>query len=329
MKTVLITGVAGFVGSNLAKKLLEKGYRVRGIDNLSQGNERNVEDILGHPSFKFKKGDVCDKKFVLDAAGGIDSIAHLAAYKIPRYGNALNTLSINIKGTEAVLEAARKNKCKVLFSSTSDIYGKNPVLPFSEESDILLGQTNVKRWSYAVSKIYDEHLCFAYNEEFGVPVVIVRYFGGYGPGQNLTWWGGPQAVFIECALEKKPMPIHGDGLQTRSFTYISDMVEGTVLALESKSGVKEVFNIGSDREIAVIDLAHLIWRLINTGTEPLIEFISYKSFSGKYEDVPRRVPDIKKAKQLLGFSPKVSLEEGLRLTIEWQKNARRYADKKT
>lgn len=319
MKTAFVTGVAGFVGSNLAKELLGRGYRVAGIDNLSQGFKRNIDDILKHPQFNFREGDVRDRDFIIEAAKQADYIIHLAAFKIPRYGNAMDTLMINTKGTENILEAARINNSKVVFSSTSDIYGKNPKIPFSENSDILLGQTNVKRWSYAVSKIFDEHLCFAYQEKFNIPVAIVRYFGGYGPHQNLTWWGGPQSVFIDCALRKKTIPLHGDGRQTRSFTYISDMVEGTIRAMENDAAAGEVFNIGNKREISIAGLAEMIWKMINPKDKIRIEFIPYKSFSGKYEDVPRRVPDTKKSRDILGVEAKVGLEKGLPLTIEWQK----------
>lgn len=319
MKKILITGCAGFVGSNLAKELLRKKYRVIGLDNLSQGPIENIRLLLKNKNFTFQKSDVRDGAKVERAARGADCIVHLAAYKIPRYGNAMATLKINTQGTEAVLEAARKYNCKVVFSSTSDIYGKNKLLPFNEESDSVLGQTYIKRWAYAVSKIFDEHLCYAYQEEYALSIVILRYFGGYGPNQNLTWWGGPQSVFIAKALRQEPLPIHGDGSQTRTFTYISDMVAGTVLAIEKDEAVGQAFNIGNTREIAICDLAGLIWKMINPRKEPLLNFVPYSSFSGKYEDVVRRVPDISKARKLLGFAPKVDIEKGLAMTIAWQK----------
>lgn len=318
MKTALITGVAGFVGSNLAGELLLRRYRVKGMDNLSQGNKGNIASILKNPDFSFYEADVRDANAVCDISKDVDCIAHLAAFKIPRYGGASNTLTINTKGTENVLEAARRNKAKVLFSSTSDVYGKNPQLPFNENSDLLLGPTRIGRWAYAVSKIYDEHLCLAYGQEYGVSAAIVRYFGGYGPGQNLTWWGGPQSVFIDCALKKEPIPVHGDGRQTRSFIYVSDMVAGTIAAMEKEESIGEVFNIGNPQQIAIIELARMIWKMIND-TEPIIEFVPYKNFARGYEDVPNRVPDITKAKEVLYFEPKVDLEDGLQRTIQWQR----------
>lgn len=318
-KKVLITGVAGFVGSNLATELINRGYEVIGVDDLSHGSLRNIEIFLKHDLFHFVQGDVCNKSIIMEKAHDVDYIVHLAAFKIPRYGNALKTLMVNSKGTENILEISREQGCKVVFSSTSDIYGKNPSLPFSEESDLVLGQTRVKRWGYAVSKIFDEHLCFAYHEEFGVPLTIVRYFGGYGPGQHLSWRGGPQPVFIDCALRKQPLPIHGTGQQKRCFTYISDMVEGTIKAMESEAANGEVFNIGNSFEVSILTLATEIWNLIYPHEKPPIEFISYESFSGKYEDVMRRIPDMEKAKKILNFEAKIDLKEGLTQTIEWQK----------
>jgi UDP-glucose 4-epimerase len=319
MSTAFITGVAGFVGSNLAKELLRRKVKVIGIDNFSQGSRRNIESLLKKPAFHFFEADVCNKRAVLRQSKNADYIFHMAAYKIPRYGNAMATLKINTKGTENVLEAAKFNKSKVIFASTSDVYGKNPKLPFREDSDLLLGPTTVKRWSYAVSKIFDEHLCLAYREEYGVPVIIVRYFGGYGPHHNLSWRGGPQAVFIDRAFKKEPLPIHGDGKQTRTFTYISDIVEGTLATMNNEEAVGETFNIGNEREISVIELAAMVWKLINPKDKPRFEFVSYESFSGRYEDVPRRIPDIDKAKRILNFAPKVSLEEGLPITAKWQR----------
>jgi UDP-glucose 4-epimerase len=317
-RTILITGVAGFIGSNLAEALLQRGYSVVGMDNLSQGQMPNIADFQSHSDFKFVEADVRDEATVLNLCDGIGTIVHLAAFKIPRYGGAIDTLLINAHGTENVLKAAVQKKCRVIFASTSDVYGKNPNLPFSEESDLYLGATNVKRWAYAGSKILDEHLAFAYAQEYGLSVVGVRFFGGYGPRQHLTWWGGPQSVFIDAALNDKEMEVHGDGKQTRSFTYIDDTVDGLLRIIETKEADGHVLNIGNTREITIYDLAVLIWELVRTD-EPKIRFISYQTF-GKYDDVRRRIPDLSKARQILGYVPKVDLEVGLRKTIEWQKS---------
>jgi UDP-glucose 4-epimerase len=316
-KKILVTGVAGFIGSNLLPVLLKKGYEVIGVDNLSQGFLRNMEPFL--KDFRFEQIDIRDKEAMAPLMQNVDIVVHLAAFKIPRYGNAYDTLLVNSQGTLNILEIIANKGIKIVFTSTSDVYGKNTHLPFSEESDLVIGPTNIKRWAYAASKIFDEHLLFAFQEKYKVPMSIIRYFGGYGPNQSPTWWGGPQSVFIDAILTGKPMEIHGDGTQTRSFTYISDHVDGTMKVMESEKAIGEIFNIGNTREISIVDLALLIWKIAGQNGEPPLKFIPYKSFSGKYEDVMRRIPDISKAKELLGFEPKVEMEEGLKITYEWQK----------
>ncbi|MFH1664796.1 MAG: SDR family NAD(P)-dependent oxidoreductase [Candidatus Omnitrophota bacterium] len=318
---VLITGVAGFIGSNLAKLMVKEGYKVTGIDNLSQGAKRNISGFEKTGSFDFIKADVRDHEGLKKRFKGcrFDYIVHLAAFKIPRYGNAMDTLMINSKGTESMLDIARDKKAKFVFASTSDVYGKNAKLPFSETSDLVIGPSSVKRWAYAVSKMFDEHLCFAYQEKYGVESVIIRFFGGYGANQNTTWWGGPQSVFIDCALNNKPMTLHGDGSKTRSFTYIDDTVRGVYLATVSPDSGGEIFNIGNDREITIRGLAEMIWKMVRGNTKPKIKIIPYDALSKGYEDVMRRIPDISKAEKMLGFRAVVQLEGGLPLTIQWQK----------
>lgn len=318
MATILITGVAGFIGANLAEALLARGYQVLGLDNLSQGRLRNLAQFEAHPAFEFHQADVRDGVAVRKLVERADCVVHLAAFKIPRYGNAMDTLKINTHGMRNVLEAAAERKCRVLVASTSDVYGRNTEVPFHEDSDLWMGPSSIKRWAYAISKMYDEHLCFAYQEEYGLPVVIIRFFGGYGPRQNTTWWGGPQAVFIGAALSDEAMEIHGDGKQTRSFTYISDHVDGLVRCIENAAAPGEIFNLGNTEEITIFDLATLVWRLAGKG-DPKYKLISYRDF-GKYEDVRRRVPDISKARRILGFEPQVHIEEGLARTIAWQRS---------
>ena len=315
---ILITGAAGFIGSNLAEGLLNRGHSVVGLDNLSQGFLLNLENFKDHPKFRFVEGDVRDDKLLKKTTKGCDVVIHLAAYKIPRYSDALDTLLINAMGTNTVLEAAAKNKVpKALIASTSDVYGKNPSVPFSEDSDLLIGRPEVKRWSYAISKMFEEQLVFGYHERYGMNAVALRFFGGYGPHQHLTWWGGPQSVFISAALDDEPITLHGDGMQTRSFTYISDHVAGIIACTEKESANNQVFNLGNTHEITIKDLGIKIWNLIRPNSEPKLNFIPYETF-GKYEDVPRRVPNIEKARSLLGFEPLVDLDAGLKITIPWQ-----------
>jgi UDP-glucose 4-epimerase len=317
-ETVLVTGAAGFLGSNLCRVLLEAGHAVRAVDNLSQSTMLNVEPLLAEARFRFAKDDVRDEAAMRELAEGASAIVHLAAFKIPRYGNALDTLLVNTHGTESMLKAAAAVGARLVFASTSDVYGKNPRLPFAETDDLYLGETSVKRWAYATSKIVDEHLCFAYQQERGVPVTILRFFGSYGPGQNRTWWGGPQSVFIDAALRGKEMDVHGDGQQTRSFTYVDDTVDGIVRALFSPRALGEIFNIGNTKPVTIQALAELVWRLAGQG-EPKIRRVSYQAF-GRYEDVRARVPEIAKAREILGFEPRFGLEDGLRRTIDWQRS---------
>lgn len=316
---VLITGVAGFIGSNLLGCLLDKGYHIIGVDNLSQGNLGNIEPFLNSPDFEFIKEDARNLEAIRSVGVNLRSIIHLAAYKIPRYTDALDTLIINTEATKSILELARINESKVLLASTSDVYGKNIEVPFSEEADSVIGSPKVKRWSYAISKMFDEQLCFAYKDRFSLPIVIMRFFGAYGPNQHLGWWGGPQSVFIDAAVRGQPLDIHGDGRQTRSFTYVSDTVDGIIRCLEKEDAIGEVFNIGSTKEVTILNLAERIWELVNgPESEAIFKFIPYETF-GKYEDVKRRVPDITKAKEILNFDPIVPLEVGLLKTINWQR----------
>lgn len=319
-KKVLVTGVAGFLGSHLLDKLLASGIEVIGIDNLSMGRLENISHNFNNKAFQFLQKDVTEAATFEGLDNDIDCIVHLAAFKIPRYGKAIDTLKINYQGTENVLELARRLNCKCVLASTSDVYGRNPKLPFNEDDDSVLGSSKVARWSYAVSKLFDEHLAFAYQDSYGIPVVLLRFFGSYGPRHHLSWWGGPQSVFIESVLNDQEITIHGDGLQTRSFTYVSDTVAGIYAAIVKPEANGEIFNIGSNREVTILDLAKTIKHLCNTPQELKLQFVPYESFTGnKYEDVRRRVPDSTRCENILGVKAEVSLEEGLSRTIEWHR----------
>ncbi len=328
---ILVTGVAGFLGSNLLDKLLEAGHRVVGIDNLSMGRVDNIATHLEHQAFRFLERDVTDSTTFADLDDDFDCIVHLAAFKIPRYGKAIDTLKINYRGTENALEMARRVQCKCVLASTSDVYGRNPALPFSEEhTDSVIGSSKAPRWAYAVSKLFDEHLALAYQDAYGFPVTLLRFFGSYGPRQHLSWWGGPQSVFIAAVLNDEVIPIHGDGSQTRSFTYVTDTVAGIHAAMVTPAANGEIINIGSTHEITILELAQRIKELSGTPGELKIEFVPYESFTGrKYEDVMRRVPDTSLCARLLGVSARVGLDEGLGRTIEWQRNVSRRRDKES
>lgn len=316
---ILITGVAGFIGSNLAKRLLERGHTVIGIDNLGYGFLRNIEFAKENPNFKFFMGDIANPLILKDVKA--DIVIHLASQKIPRYSNALRTLEENYLMLRNVVQKCIYDKSKIIFASTSDVYGKNPNIPFDEKSDLVMGPTTVKRWAYALSKMYGEQYIIANHDEYDLTYTITRFFGSYGPHQNLTWWGGPQSVFIEKAIKKEPIDIHGDGSQTRTFTYVDDTVSALVLCVENEKSNNEIFNTGpkSDAEITIKDLAILIWKLINgKDSQPMLNYIPYSQF-GNYEDVMRRVPDITKLCTYFNFEPEWDLESGLKVAIDWQK----------
>lgn len=318
--TILITGVAGFLGSNLAERLLENGHSVIGIDNLSMGHMSNIWSSLQDSKFKFIRADVMEAETFDNITSEVDFAVHLAAFKIPRYGNAIDTLKINYHSTDTVLEFARQRNIKCVVASTSDVYGRNPQVPFVEtHSDCVIGSSLSPRWSYAVSKLFDEHLALAYQDSYGFPVTLLRFFGSYGPRQALSWWGGPPPVFIDSVLNDKVIPIHGDGLQTRSFTFVSDTIDGIEAAIFRDEANGEILNIGSNEEITILELAHRVKKASNTPGEVKIEMVPYESFSNKkYEDVRRRVPDTTHSTKILGVSAKVKLDDGLKQTIDWQ-----------
>jgi UDP-glucose 4-epimerase len=317
---VAVTGVAGFVGSNLADRLVARGDEVAGLDDLSHGSLDNLASLSGHPRFHFHRGSILEAAELAQIARGADALVHLAAGKIPRYGDALDTLVTNGEGGLEVLRACRDHGVRrMVLASTSDCYGRNPDVPFSEDSASVIGGPHVRRWSYAISKMFEEQALFAFRERHGLQAVALRLFGGYGPRQNLTWWGGPQSVFIGAALKGEELEVHGTGQQTRSFTYVSDMVEGFVRAVDVPAADGEMLNVGVDREITIEGLARMVWGMVR-GDEPRLRKVPLATF-GRYEDVERRIPDNRRATRVLGYTPSVSLEEGLPRTIAWQREA--------
>jgi UDP-glucose 4-epimerase len=321
---IAITGVTGFVGTNLARRLVLRGDQVIGLDDLSHGSLENLEGLRDRPGFGFVEGSILDPAALRSVAAGSEVMVHLAAGKIPRYGDALDTLVTNGEGGLGVLRACVAHGVRrMVLASTSDCYGRNPEVPFSEESVSVIGSPHVRRWSYAISKMFEEQALFAFRERHGLQGVALRLFGGYGPHQNLTWWGGPQSVFIGAALRGEELEVHGTGLQTRSFTYVDDMVDAFVRAMDVGEADGEMLNVGNEREISIEGLARMIWGLVREDT-PRIKLVPLKTF-GRYEDVERRIPDNRRAAQVLGCTPRVPLEEGLLRTIAWQRDAMRRA----
>ena len=316
-KQVLITGVAGMIGSHLAEELLAKGYMVTGIDDLSYGSLENLSGSIHQSNFKFYRVSILDFDTLKILAKDVGTIIHLAAVKkISEKDVSLPTLMVNTKGTEIVLEAAKMWGCKVVFASTSDVYGMSPDLPLNENGDLLIGPSMIKRWSYAVSKLYGEQLAFGYYNDHKVPAVVIRYFGGFSPRSSFAWSGGHVPIFIRAILNDEEVIVHGDGTQTRSMGFVTDLVNGTILALENEKAIGELINIGNDEELSVIDTAKLIHEIANTGKKLKIKFVPMAEVFGKYKDIQRRIPDLQKAKTILGYSPKVKLRDAIRVTLD-------------
>jgi UDP-glucose 4-epimerase len=319
MKKILITGGAGYIGSNLVDGLLAQGHKVVVIDNLSTGKIENIQHNLKNQQYNFIKGTILNEKLMQQLISKVDLVYHLAAAVGVKniIDFPLEGLLSNVAGTEIVLKFAYQYKKRILIASTSEIYGKNTNLPFKEDADRILGPTTVFRWSYSTAKALDEHLAFAYAKR-GLKVSIVRYFNSYGPRIDEKGYGSVVAQFIRQALRGDPITVHGDGRQTRCFTFITDTLKGTQLAAEKESAVGQVFNIGNNKEIAIFELAELIKKLTSSNSK--IVFLPYHKYYGKhFEDTRRRRPSIRKAEHRLHFKPKVNLQAGLQKTIAWCK----------
>ena len=231
-----VTGGAGFIGSHLCERLLAEGRQVIAVDDLSHGTTANMAGFVQHPNFRFHQMDCRNPRELRRVFAGCDAIAHLAAEKIPRYGGALQTLESNVAGAHAACEVALSLGALVIVTSTSDVYG-NATPPFAEDDHVVIGPSTTRRWAYAVSKLYDEHIALAMAEEKGLRTVILRLFNVYGPRNHPTWWGGPVTAFTEALLDGEIMDLHGDGRQVRTFTYVSDTVDGFVRALDTPDAV--------------------------------------------------------------------------------------------
>jgi UDP-glucose 4-epimerase len=266
---------------------------------------------------EFHRDSILNESLVELLVGKCDIVYHLAA--AVGVGNIvakpLESIITNARGTDIVLQSCSKNGTKVVLASTSEIYGKTSKMPMSEEDDRVLGSTSVSRWSYSTAKALDEHLALEYART-GLPVSIVRYFNSFGPRIDFKGYGSVVANFIRQAIAGEPLTVHGDGTQTRCFTYIADTVEGTFLAGTVKEAEGSVFNIGNDVEITINELAHRIQSA--SGSSSAITHVSYESRYGKaFEDTKRRVPDLSRSQRVLGYTPATSLDEGLRLTLDW------------
>jgi len=319
---ILVTGGAGFIGSNLVDALMEQGHGVTVIDNLSVGKVSNIEHHLESDRFHFVNDSILNVSTLERLIRQADLIYHLAAVVGVKYvvEDPLTAIITNVRGTENVLELAFKYWVRTVIASSSEIYGKSTDVPLREDSDRLLGPTTVGRWSYSDAKAIDEYFALAYAKK-GLPVTVVRYFNAYGPRLDPRGYGSVIARFIAQALRGEPLTVYDDGHQTRCFTYIADAIEGTVLAATVKEAVGRIFNIGAKRETTIIELAQLIRQLTRSTSE--IVHIPYSSAYGlHFEETRRRVPDVTRAREVLGFEAQTPLEEGLRRTVEWFRGER-------
>jgi UDP-glucose 4-epimerase len=315
---ILITGGAGFIGSHLTEELLQRGDNVCIIDNLSTGDFRNIQHLLNNDRFSFVHGSILDKFLTEKYVRSCDVIYHLAAAVGVKYvmENPLLAIQYNVHGTEIILELASKWRKKVMIASTSEVYGKNGRVPYKEDSDSLMGPTVVSRWSYACTKALDEFMSLAYHREQGVPVVIIRLFNTCGPRQT-GQYGMVIPRFVRSALKNEKIVVHGDGTQSRCFTYVGDVIRGVTKLMETEEAVGGVFNLGSTQEIQIGELAHKIIQM--TGSKSPVKYISYEEAFGKnFEDMKRRVPDITKIRNLIRWEPKVGLDELLQKVIDYE-----------
>jgi len=313
---VLITGGAGFIGSHLAENLVEKGKEVFVIDDLSTGRLENIKHLKERKNFHYiidsvlnrdilkKLIDECDQVYHLAAAVGVDLILR----------QPLKSLITNVEGTKLVLEYASQKRKKVLIASTSEVYGKSKKVPFQEDDDRVVGSSDKARWGYACSKALDEFLALAYFREKKLPVIIVRIFNTVGPRQTGRY-GMVVPRFVRQALTGKALTIYGDGKQSRCFAYVDDVVEGMVQLMGEPGAIGQIFNIGSDEEISIEDLAKKIKKL--TGSQSRLIYLPYKEvYNEGFEDIRRRVPDLTKISRIIGYKPKYDLKAILQKTIE-------------
>jgi UDP-glucose 4-epimerase len=314
---VLVTGGAGYLGSHLVDWLAGEGHRVSVLDDESSGSRDHLAGRLRAGQVRLVSGSILDAGLVERECRDADTVFHLAAAVGVRriLADPLHSLRVNLAGTENVLAACAEHGCRLVLASSSEVYGKPATVPVAEDSDRVLGPTTVPRWSYAAAKAADEHLAFAYAAH-GLPVSVVRYFNSYGPRLDRAGDASVVAVFLRHALAGQPIPVHGDGRQTRCFTYVTDTVRGTMLAAGVPQAAGQAFNIGSDTETSITELAELVAEA--TGARAPIERISYETVYGpRFEDVRRRVPDITLARAVLGWQPEVTLADGLRRTAAW------------
>jgi len=316
----LITGGAGFIGSHLAEGLLGRGDHVTVIDDLSTGSIRNIQHLKGDPRFSYVIGSVENAPLTAELVDAADQVFHLAAAVGVKLvvESPVRTIETNVKTTEIVLAAACKKRKKVFVASTSEVYGKSTDVPFREDGDLVLGPTERGRWSYACSKAIDEFLAIAYWRERHCPTLIGRCFNTVGPRQT-GHYGMVVPRFVKQALSNEALTVYGDGQQSRCFTHVSDAVRAMIALMDADHTVGEVYNVGSEQEIRIADLAERIRVL--TDSESEIGFTPYEQVYGEnFEDMPRRVPSLEKINKAIGFEPQIGLDETLQSVIDYERS---------
>jgi UDP-glucose 4-epimerase len=314
---ILITGGAGFIGSHLADHLIDLGHSVWTVDDLSTGAVENIAHLKSHPRFHYVIDSIMNVPVLAELVDQADLIFHAAAAVGVRLivESPVRTIETNIRGTEIVLQAAGKKRKPVVIFSTSEVYGKSDQIPFSEDSDLVLGPTYKGRWSYACSKAVDEFLALAYWHEKKLPVIVVRLFNTVGPRQTGRY-GMVLPTFIVQALRGDPVTVFGDGSQSRCFSYVSDVVGALAGLMIRSEAYGEVFNIGNAEEVTILELARRVIRQLNSKSP--IKFVPYdEAYEAGFEDMPRRVPDLRKIGRLIGYRPKVGLDEMILRTAEY------------
>jgi len=318
----LITGGAGFIGSHLAERLLALGHGVQVIDDLSTGSIENISHLKGMPGFSYVIDSINNESLLAELIDRSDAVFHLAAAVGVKLivERPVHTIETNVHGTEVVLKHANKKKKLVIIASTSEVYGKSADVPFREGADLVLGATVKHRWAYACSKLIDEFLALAYWKERKLPVVIVRLFNTVGPRQT-GQYGMVLPTFVRQALAGQPITVFGDGQQSRSFTDVGDVVDGLVKLAAEPRAVGEVFNIGNMGEVTIRDLAERVRHL--AGSQSPIQYVPYdQAYEAGFEDMPRRVPDISKIRALIGYEPRLDLDDIIRRVVEHARTSR-------
>jgi UDP-glucose 4-epimerase len=313
---VLITGGAGFIGSHLAEALLGAGHHVSVIDDLSTGAFDNIAHLKGRAGFRYTIDTIMNEPVLAELVDQCDVVYHLAAAVGVRLivEAPVRTLETNVQGTEVVLKAAAKKQRPVVIASTSEVYGKSEAVPFREDGDIALGPTVKHRWAYACSKALDEFLALAYWKEKRLPVIIVRFFNTVGPRQTGRY-GMVIPNFVRQALAGEPITVFGDGTQTRCFTYVGDVVGALAEIVTREAAYGGVYNVGNTEEVSIRDLAERV-KALTKSASPIVNIPYDQAYESGFEDMPRRVPDLAKIRALIGYEPRVTLDETLRLVIE-------------